>query len=410
MFEALRDRRFLLLFTALTLSMLGDSALLVVLGIAAKDLTGSFTAAGLTYVGIVAPSLLAPFGGVVVDRTRRQTFLVWACLITGAAVLSLLFVRSPGDVWLIYAVSVAYGLSYFLINAASYSLVKIMLPDEDLGSANGLLQTSRQALRLVAPLLGAGIYAWGGLGAVAVFDAVTFLVAALVVLSLRVPEQRPRMRHVPDLREFTAGGTHLWRERVLRRVTAVVSGSLLFIGIGTTTIYAVVEQGLHRPTSFVGVLTAFQGIGAVAGGLTATALMRRLGEPRTVALGLILFAVGQAGLAVPDVVLAAACMIVGYYGLTAMFVAAATVVQRRTGAAEMGRTSTAVAVANGLPQAISIGVGAVLINYVDYRILQVVLGAAVTVLAGWLLLNPEPPPSRAAPASVAGDRDATSRP
>lgn len=367
--------------------MLGDSALLVVLGIAVKDLTGSFSAAGLTYVGIVLPSLLAPLGGLLADRVRRRPFLVWICLLTGSAVLSLLFVKNADQVWLIYVVAVTYGLSYFLIDAALYGLMKVMLEDTTLASANGLLQTVRQGLRLVAPLVGAGIYSLSGLGAVAVFDAMTFAAAAVALLSIQVDEpcaaQAGSVR--PTLADVAAGAMHLWRDHALRRVTAAVSISLLFIGFGSTTIYAVVNDGLDRPTAFIGVLAAFQGVGAVAGGLISPRVIAWMGESRTVGLGLLLFAAGQAGLVVPSVTVAAVSMIVGYCGLTWMGVGAATVLQRRTPAELMGRTTTAEAIANGLPQATSIAIGALLINFVDYRVLLLILGGAVAAVALVLL-------------------------
>jgi hypothetical protein len=81
-------------------------------------------------------------------------------------------------------------------------------------------------------------------------------------------------------------------------------------------------------------------------------------------------------------------MVVGFCGLTLAFVAAATVLQRRTPAELIGRTVTASALANGLPQVVSIATGALLIQFVDYRVLQIILGVAVTAIALLLILSP----------------------
>ncbi len=59
-----------LLMAGQTLSMFGDWAMIIVLGIWAKVLTGSSSAAGLVFFVFAVASLAAPIGGLVVDRLR----------------------------------------------------------------------------------------------------------------------------------------------------------------------------------------------------------------------------------------------------------------------------------------------------------------------------------------------------
>jgi MFS family permease len=86
------------------LSLFGDSALLIVLAIWAKQLTHSSAAAGLVLFAVVAPSLLTPLAGVLVDRVRRRPLLVVVNVLSAIAVLPLLFVHDAGDVWILYVV------------------------------------------------------------------------------------------------------------------------------------------------------------------------------------------------------------------------------------------------------------------------------------------------------------------
>lgn len=397
-----RDVR--LLVAALGLSMLGDSALLVVLGVAVKDLTGSYGAAGLTYLGVVAPAMLAPIGGAYMDRVRRKPFLIWVCLLSAAGVLPLVGVSTRDEVWVVYAVAVGYGLSFFLISAAVSGLLQVTLTPGELATANSTLQVLRQGLRLAAPLVGTALYAWQGLGAVAILDAATFVVAACVCGMMKVRELKPdRTIEGPYMSRLTAGGMFLLREPTLRSITFSVSGSLLFIGFATSTIYAVVQEGLSRPTSFIGVLVATQGIGAIAGGLCAPRVIKRLGDRRSVGGGLVLFGVGQGALATSTLPLVLIGTLVAYSGLMWVFIAGATSLQRLTPGDLIGRTSTAQDLANALPQAVSIAVGALLVSFVDYRLLQVVLMLGV-VGCGVLNLRvpgaPEPQSGTARESSV----------
>src|SRR5690349_17581727 len=105
----LRHPDFRLLFEGQGLSMYGDSAMLLVLAIWVKELTGSNDAAGFTLVFVALPSLVGPLGGWVVDRVRRRPFLVVTNLCSAVAVLPLLAVHDAGRVWLIYTVATLYG-------------------------------------------------------------------------------------------------------------------------------------------------------------------------------------------------------------------------------------------------------------------------------------------------------------
>ena len=88
---AQRDAR--LFLAGQSLSLLGDTALWLALGLWAKDLTGSSSAAGLVFLCIVAPQLASPFAGLLVDRVRRRSLLLAVNPLTALAVLPLLAVH-----------------------------------------------------------------------------------------------------------------------------------------------------------------------------------------------------------------------------------------------------------------------------------------------------------------------------
>ena len=93
-----------------------------------KDLTGSSSAAGLVFLCIVAPQLASPFAGLLVDRVRRRTLLLAVNPLTALAVLPLLAVHDRSDVWIIYAVALAYGSSYVVLSAGQSALLHTLVP------------------------------------------------------------------------------------------------------------------------------------------------------------------------------------------------------------------------------------------------------------------------------------------
>jgi MFS family permease len=372
-------------------SLFGDSALLLVLAIWVKELTGSAGRAGLVFFLFALGTLLGPLTGVVVDRVRRRSLLVVANLVSAVAILPLLAVGGAGDVWLIYAVAFLYGLSYVVISAAQSALLTTLLPSELLVDANGFLQTVREGLRLVAPLAGAGLFAAFGATVLVALDASTFVVAAIALLALRLREPRPVREAIESRREeLLAGARHIARTRDLRRMVIALGIALLAIGFCESVMFEVVAHGLHRPAAFLGVLLAVQGVGAVLGGVSAARVARRLGESALTAAGMTLFAIGCALLAVDLEPVVYAGVILSGFGLPWIIVGEITLVQRRTPHELQGRTFSAVELLTGLPQTVSIAIGALLVGVVDYRLLLLAITFVVTA-AGLYLISERTP-------------------
>jgi MFS family permease len=382
----LGDRRIRILSAGLALSLFGDSALLVVLGVAAKDLSGSYAAGGLAYLGVVLPGVLSPVAGAVIDRLRRRTFLIWACVLSAAAILPLLAVDSPGTVWIIYVVSLCYGASLFVIDAALAGLFKAMVEPGRLADVNGLMATLRQGFRIVGPVVGVIIYRYGGLVSVTLIDAATYLVAAAAIAMIRISEPAPRRERF-CLSSLVAGLRHVTADQPLRLAVGGFAISFCFVGFVATTLFAVASQGLGKPAAFVGVLRAAQGAGAILGGLTAAVVIRRLGELRVMGIGFCCFAAGQLGLLARSVPAVLVALAVAYTGLIWTSVACDTLVQRRTPAALIGRAATASSALIAFPQAISIIVGAALIQHLGFRVLQVLMACAVAMVGVSLVMS-----------------------
>jgi MFS family permease len=382
------------------LSLLGDSSMWMACGIWVKTLTGSNAAAGLTFLFFTAPALLAPIAGVLVDRVRRRPLLIAANLAGALILMPLLLVRDQGDVWLIYAVMALYGTLNVLIAPAQSALLAGLLPAELLASANGVLRTVQEGLRVLAPLIGAGLFALVGGHAVALLDIVTFLAAAGFVVALRHTETPARRSaEAPDRvgagwirrtgREIGAGFAFIAGHASLRRVTAATAVATLVIGFGESTVYAVVSDGLHRSPEFVGITQMTQGIGAILSGLTAATAVRRFGEIRVAAFGIAMFAVGPALMAISTLPTVLAGKLAGGLGLPWIVIALLTLLQRVTPGNLQGRVFAGFEVATTGPQTVSIALGAALITVLDYRI---VLGieSVVLLLSAALLARMRP--------------------
>ena len=370
-------------------SLFGDSCLWLAMGIWVKSLTNSNGAAGLTFFFFTAPTLLAPASGLLADRVRRRPLLLATNALTGGIVLLLFLVHGPSQVWLIYLVMALYGLSYTVLGAAQSALLTVIVPPDLLPEANGALRTIQESLRLIGPLTGAGLFVAVGAHVVAVVDAGTFAIAALSLLTLRVREPSPH-RLPGRLREkLIAGIHHIARTAELRQAVIAGAISTAVFGFAETTTFAIAGSGLHKRPSFVGVLVAIQGVGALIGGPTAASLVRRLGEGRLLAVGLLTAAAG-ALLLLPPLLppVAAGAVLIGM-AIPWIVVALLSLTQRLTPADLQGRAYAAVDMLVTLPQTASIALGAGLITLTGYRPLLLTMAVVISMAAAFLLTRPE---------------------
>src|ERR1022692_863445 len=336
----LAHRNARLYLSAQAMSLLGDGALWLAMGIWIKVLTGSSAAAGLSFFALALGSAGGPLGGMLADKVRRRPLLI-------------------------------------VTNLATAGLVLLLL-----GDANGVLQTAQQGLRLVTPLAGAGLFAVFGPAPVIIGDAATFLVAVVTLLAIRITEDRPAPAGQRWLAELTAGARHIARTVVLRQLAVTAAVAVTAYGLSETVLFAVVSEGLHRPAAFLGVLISAQGAGAA--GILAAPLIRRLGEGLLASLGMISAAAGFLLLiASPLPAVLAGCVLLGA-SLSWIIVAVMTLFQRRTPPELRGRTDAAFTVAYTVPQTMAIALGAGLIAVLNYRILLLVIAGLMALAAGYL--------------------------
>jgi Major Facilitator Superfamily len=375
--DAAERRNGRLYLTGLAVSVIGDNAMSLAAGIWVKSLTGSSSEAAFVSVCVYAPSLAGPLAGVVADRVRRRRFLMWLNLASAALILPLLAVSGPGSAWIIFAVMTWYGIHLTLSGPAENALFAVMLSRELRQELNGWSLGFQEAGRLVSPLFGAGLFALVGGAPVSVFDAITFVIAAVMFSRLRLREARP----VPEPRhwraDLLAGFGHIRRTPQLRRLLWAASVVMSFSAVLVAAQYSLV-QGAGEPPSFLGVFSAGLGAGSIVASLVSGRLLRSAGERWLAVLGMANFALGNAMRATGWLPLAIAGSVVLGFALPWLFLALLNLAQRSTPPQLQGRVSAVVTLAFFGPQAPLQALGALAIRYATYQQLYLA-GAAVAV-------------------------------
>ncbi len=390
--EALAQPQFRRLAFAWVISTFGDSALYITAAIWVKHLPGSDAAAGMVFAALGLPPLFAPLTGQLADHFRRKPLLVINNAVAAVVVLLLLMVHSGDRVWLIYVAIFLYANSAYVTAAAQSGLLRAMLPLRLLAPANGMLSSIDQGLRIVAPLAGAGLFALSGMDPVVILAAACFVLTALVLLTLRMTGPKPE----PDPEasfwlRTTAGFRFIGQHRALRTATLTIFITIAATGVLNVTNFASLEEGVGLPVEFLSVLVSVQGVMSIAGGLTASIIIRRAGLQKSMAAGVLLTGLGVATLASSSIVLFLIGISLAGIGVPWMVVAYVTFRQSETPLRLQGRTAAAANLVFNGPQVLMSVPPAAIIGLIDYRLL--ILGTTIACLLSMIPVLRSPPPS-----------------
>jgi MFS family permease len=265
------ERDYRLLFSATTITTLGDAVAAIALVFAVLELHG----ASATDLGIVlatrqaANAGMVVLGGVISDRLQRQRVLAVASLIQGGAqATSAGFVLSgQASVALLAGLQAVYGAGQGFVLPAEVGLVPQTVSPERLQQANALRGLTRNLLWVIGPALGGAIVVAGSPGIALLIDAVTFVIAALLLTRIAIAPRAVVVasRFFHELREGWrefSSRTWLWAAVVLFGV-----GNIFFM-FWNVLGPVVAKQDLGGAGAWATILVA-NGVGAVVGGVVA---------------------------------------------------------------------------------------------------------------------------------------------
>lgn len=288
------NRAFGTLLTATAVSNMGSAMTNLALPILAYRMTGSVLAVGLMWTIRIASSFLVlPLAGVLADRWDRRRAVILGNMASALVNLGFIVAMALRNVWALYAlIFILQGLNR-LMGPAGAALYPVVLKREQLVTANGLRSGLDTSLQALAPAIGAGIALRWGVAWLFAADAVSFVLAAGMLLLIPVGREHLAGRPAPlgfSLRSVSQGLHAVRSSAVL--LTAFAVG---FLGAAVARSFdvaavALADRTLHVGVERVGYLYSAMSVGALAASLAVPLLgVRRWGIR---AVGLAQFAAG----------------------------------------------------------------------------------------------------------------------
>lgn len=286
----LRDRRFAAYFAGDAVSQLGDrvSELAIPL-IAITMLQADAVTVGLLTAALWAPNLLSLLVGTWVDaRTSKKRLLVAANLVQAAAIVSLPLAYVFAGITLAQLVVVALltGLAGVLAHTAWSPFFTRLVRQEDYVAAGSLLSGTRSASTIIGLPLGGVLIQVATAPVAMIIDAVSFVVSAVVIGSLRVDEVPPHPQE-PFRRRIAEGLTYVFRHAYLRAALGCVTTANLFsfMIMAIQVLYA--SRILGLTPAEIGLAFGIGAVGGLSGAVVAGPLARRIRTGPTIVLGAV---------------------------------------------------------------------------------------------------------------------------
>jgi len=267
------------------------------------DDTGSAVMVGL--IGVVqlvvqVPALL--FGGTLADRVDRKRLMLFANVVTSAAMLTLGALNAFDMLTplMVYVGIAATAVSQMMASPARSALVPIVIPDRHLMLAASTDTASQNASAIAGPLLFAAVAISAGLSAVFLLAGLISLISAIFPLLIRAEGVAGGQedQQASAVQQTIAGFRYVSKHPILPGLF------LLDVGITTASFYReilpVLALGMFAGgASATGMLGAANSTGAILGSFLALLLVGYRAKGMMVlyasfAYGFILFGFGAA--------------------------------------------------------------------------------------------------------------------
>ena len=278
----LRDNRpFRRLFLANEASFIGDWFTVIALFILAGQASDNspLAIAGVLAARSFSLATFTPFAGMLADRYSRRGLMIGANLASLLILLSVLMLDLLGSLTSVYTLAVVMVASRAVFDPAEYAYLPNICDEDELLTANALASGGWSVALGLGSAIGGLTISMFGVTTALWIDTMTFLIAALGIMSLPPggPEKSEKKSIAPRvvLGEVVDGWKYINSSPPLRRV--VFAKGLWASGGGAQVFLLILigmEAGFGEVAAGIGVLFMVRGFGSGFGPLAGRPLMQ----------------------------------------------------------------------------------------------------------------------------------------
>ena len=301
---ALKSRNYRLFFAGQGVSLIGTWMTQIATVWLVYNLTHSAFMLGIIGFTSQIPSfVLAPFGGVIVDRFDRHRILIWtqALAMIQSLVLAALALSGVIQIWHLIILSFVQGLINAVDAPARQTFaVELVERREDLANAIAINSTMFNGARLIGPAIGGLVIARVGEAYCFLIDGLSYIVVIIALLAMRF-KPKERLITTRSLWQDVKDGIYYVSRSLPIRSILLLSALVSLMGMQYIVLVPIfADKILRGNVQTLGFLMAASGVGALLGGiyLISRHTVVGLGKliiigPISLGIGLIIFALSR---------------------------------------------------------------------------------------------------------------------
>ncbi|MEQ6356289.1 MFS transporter [Lysinibacillus sp. M3] len=224
------------------ISILGSALLRFALSLYVLDITGRADLFAVLFAISSVPILLAPLGGAIADRFNRRNLMVIFDFASSIIVFVFFAMLAIGNssVLLIGVVMVLLSLVSAMYAPAVMASIPVLVEEEKLEQANGIVNGIQALSNVAAPVLGGILYGLIGLKVLVVVSGVFFFLSAILEMFIHIPfMQRKQNGHiiptlVNDLKEgfsYVVKQSFIFKCMILAALLNLLLTPLFVVGV-----------------------------------------------------------------------------------------------------------------------------------------------------------------------------------
>lgn len=282
-------------------SDIGTNMLLMIMPIYLLDRGGNSVQVGLfSFFYLISTLLATPFGGVVGDKINRKKIIIISDIFSGliAFILALLAFNDMLSFKYLVVLQMLIGTSFGFFDPASAAMIKVLVKEKHLASANSSLALSRIVAKLISPVLSIWIYYAIGIAGLFLLNALSFLISALLEAFIKYQHEKIDKRLTiklvfTDLKEGT--NFILDKKIILKLCIYLFVTYTLVQPIFTVVLPILFKTELNYPDKYYGYSQTIFVIGMFIGGIISKVFSKKIGIRKSFLVSNIMLIVSITG-------------------------------------------------------------------------------------------------------------------
>jgi MFS family permease len=207
----LREPNFRWYFASRLVNGAGTTMGGIALAFAVLEVSHSPSALGIVLAAHSIPEVLFLLaGGVIADRFGRTLVIQVSNVLAGVTQLAIagLVISGTAELWQLAALSAINGTVAAISFPALASVMPQLVPRDQLQPANVLMSMQRGFVSVLGPTIGGALVVTLGAGWAVAIDGITYLLAAALLVKVKIPPPLPRSEQTSMVQELREGWTY----------------------------------------------------------------------------------------------------------------------------------------------------------------------------------------------------------